>query len=326
MQHVIFGTGPLGQAVMRALLKRENAKIRMINRSGKRGDIPAEVEVIMGDAYDAATVAKQTQDADVVYQCAQPAYTKWPQQFPPLQSAIIEGVSRGDAKLIVGENLYMYGDTDGQPLDESLPYAATGKKGTTRAAMARQLIDAHEAGKIRVAMARGSDFYGEGVLESLVGERAILPLMQGKPAQFLLGDLDLPHTQTYIGDFGEALAILGERGEALGRAWHVPNAEPAITTRQFIERIAAELGVEPKLSVMPKPLFAILSRLIPIVGEFREIRYHFEKPYIVGHSDFAAAFGDISTPMDTAIRRTVGWYRDTLGQKLTDQSKAHASV
>lgn len=49
-------------------------------------------------------------------------------------------------------------------------------------------------------------------------------LLKGKPAE-VTGSLDLPHTYTYINDFGEVLAILGEQEDALGQAWHLPNAE-----------------------------------------------------------------------------------------------------
>ncbi|MCA9911762.1 MAG: NAD-dependent epimerase/dehydratase family protein, partial [Anaerolineae bacterium] len=263
-RQVIFGTGPLGQSVMRALLDKGYTDICMVNRSGSRGEIPASVQVIASDAYDAAKVREVTQGAAVVYQCAQPGYTEWPEKFPPLQTAILEGTAASGAKLIVGENLYIYGDTNGKRLHEGLPYAPHGHKGRTRAAMAQQLLDAHKAGKVRVAMARGSDFYGEAVLGSAIGDRVVKPLLQGKTAQ-VFGDVDLPHTYTYIGDFGKAMVILGECDEALGRAWHVPNDQPEMTTRQLIEKIAAEIGVEPKVSAMPKLMFQVVALFHPYV-------------------------------------------------------------
>jgi nucleoside-diphosphate-sugar epimerase len=308
-KHIIFGTGPLAQSVMRELLTKPNKQITMVNRSGKRGEIPQPVEVIAADAYDAKQVQAVTKGAAVVYQCAQPAYTEWPTKFPPLQTAILEGTAANGAKLIVGENLYMYGSTHGKPIKENLPYLAQGAKGKTRAAMAKQLLDAHQAGKIRVAMARGSDFYGEAVEGSIIGERVVGFLLAGKAAS-VLGNPDLPHTQSYIGDFGKALVILGEREEALGRAWHIPNAEPEITTRQMIERIAKEIGVEAKISVMPKLMFEIISRFHPMLREFRELSYEFEEDYIVDHSDFVTCFGNIATPTNEAIRRTVAWYKN----------------
>lgn len=307
-QHVIFGTGPLGQSVMRALLKRDDAKIKMVNRSGKRRDIPDGVEVVASDAYDVEMTARVTKGADVVYQCAQPEYTAWPEKFPPLQRAILKGTAANGAKLIIGDNLYMYGDTDGQPLHEDLPYNAQGRKGRTRAAMAKEALKAHEEGKVRVALGRGSDFFGEGVLQSMMGERAIGFLIQGKAASFLV-PIEMPHTQTYISDFGEGLAILGERDEALGRAWHIPNAEPDITGREFIARVAAEIGVELQISVMPRLMFEGVATVMPLVREFRELRYEFVKPYVVDHSQFVAAFGNIATPLEVSIKNTVEWYQ-----------------
>ncbi|MGJ3237727.1 MAG: NAD-dependent epimerase/dehydratase family protein [Anaerolineae bacterium] len=305
--HVIFGTGPLGQSVMRALHKRD-VTVRMINRSGKRGEIPADVEVVSADAYDEAQVKTLTQGASVVYQCAQPAYTEWAEKFPPLQTAILNGTASNGAKLIVGDNLYMYGATGGASIHAHLPYQAKSVKGRVRAQMAQQLLDAHAQGTVQVAIGRGSDFYGEGVLDAMMGERVFGFMVAGKPAS-VFGKIDIPHTQTYIGDFGEALAILGEREEALGRAWHVPNAEPNISQREFIERIASVMGIPPQISPMPGWLFEGLSLVHPTLREFRELRYGFEEPYVVDSSDFIKTFGDISTPLDEGIARTVAWYR-----------------
>lgn len=307
-KHLIFGTGPLGQSVMRALRNRRDVSITMVNRSGNRHDIPADVSVVAGDAYNAETVKRLTVDADVVYQCAQPAYNKWVAEFPPLQQAILEGVAANHAKLIVGENLYMYGDTDGAPIHEKLPYKAHGHKGITRAAMANQLIEAHQAGKLPIAIARGSDFYGEGVEGAMMGERVFGFLLEGKAAS-IIGNPDAPHTQTYIGDFGEAMVILGERDEALGRAWHVPNAEPMITTREFIQRIGYGMERDAKISVMPELMFQVVSLVHPMLREMRELRYEFDKPYIVDSSDFINTFGDISTPIAQGIQNTLAWYR-----------------
>ncbi|MBZ0289128.1 MAG: NAD(P)H-binding protein, partial [Anaerolineae bacterium] len=163
---VIFGTGPLARSVMRALLKR-GRPVKMVNRSGSRpADVPAEVEIVAGDAFRADFTRAVTQGATAVFQCAQPAYTQWATHFPALQAAILEGTAANAARLVVGENLYMYGDTGGAPLHEDLPYAAHTRKGKVRAAMANALLDAHRAGRARVVIARGADFYGPSVLAS----------------------------------------------------------------------------------------------------------------------------------------------------------------
>ncbi len=305
--HVVFGTGPLGRSVVDELVRRGQA-VRVVSRSGQMAEAPQGVELVAGDLYDAATVRKLTQGATVAYQCAQPAYHEWPQKFPPLQAAIIEGLTGTGVKLVIGENTYMYGDTDGKPQTEALPYAAHTRKGRVRAGLAQAALDAHKAGKVRVAIGRGSDFFGPWALGSSHGDRVFYPALTGKGASFA-GNLDLPHTATYIKDFGKALVILGEREEALGQAWHVPSDRPQITQRQFAELVYRETGHPLKVSGMGKTMLRLGGLFIPSAREIVEMMYEFEKPFIVDSSKFEQAFGVKATPIEDAIKTTVAWYR-----------------
>ena len=45
-------------------------------------------------------------------------------------------------------------------MTEDVPLAATTVKGRTRAAMTRELLAAAEAGRVRIAIGRASDFFG----------------------------------------------------------------------------------------------------------------------------------------------------------------------
>ena len=305
--HVVFGAGPLGRSVVNELVRRGQT-VRVVSRSGKMPEAPEGVELIAGDLYSAGVVRDLTQGAAVAYQCAQPHYWEWPQKFPPLQAAIIEGLANTGTKLVIGENLYMYGDTDGRPLTEDLPYAATTRKGKVRAAMNEAALAAHKAGKVQVSVGRGSDFFGPWVLDSGFGDRVFYPALAGKGASFA-GKLDLPHTATYIGDFGKALVILGEREEALGRAWHVPNDRPQITQRQFAELVFAETGHPVKASGMGKTMMRIGGLFIPGARETVEMMYEFEKPFVVDSSQFERAFGVTATPIAEAVKATVAWFR-----------------
>ena len=304
--HVVFGTGPLGRSVMNELVRR-NKRVRMVSRGGRMAETPTGVEVLAGDAYDPGAVRELTQGAAVVYQCAQPPYHQWVEHFPPLQAAVIQGVAPNGSKLVIGENLYMYGQVSG-PIHEGLPYDAHTRKGRVRARMAEAALAAHQAGQVQVAIGRGSDFCGPWALGSTMGERAFYPAIAGKTAQ-LTGQLDLPHTYTYIEDFGRALVILGERDEALGGAWHVPNDQPAITQRQFMTLVFEEIGLPPKMSGMGRLMMRLGGLFIPEARETVEMMYEFEAPFVVDSSKFERAFGVQATPLREAIRATVAWYR-----------------
>lgn len=310
-KHVIFGSGPLGQSVMRELLAR-GEQVRMVNHSGKRpAEVPQQVEVTGGDAFNLDFTRQAAQGASVVYQCAQPHYWEWTTHFIPLQEAIMAGAEAAGAKFIVGDNLYMYGEVDG-PIREDTPWGATTRKGKVRSEAAQRVLQAHKDGRLQVAIGRGSDFFGPGVLDSVVGDRTFLPAVQGKAAEGL-GKIDLPHTYTYIDDFGKALVILGERPEALGQVWHVPSP-PTVSTRRFIEMIFEALGQPPKIKSMGKMMLRLGGLFIPGARETVEMMYEFEKPFVVDHSKFVNAFGDISTPLGEAIRKTVAWYQEYAAQ------------
>lgn len=312
--HVIFGTGPLGQSVMRALLAR-GRQVRMVSRSG-RAELPPGVELRTADVYDPQQARAAAAGAAVVYQCAQPGYTEWPALFPPLQTSILNAAAAAGAKLIVGDNLYMYGDVDG-PIHEDLPCAALTRKGQVRARMAQEVLDAHREGRVLAAIARGSDFYGPGVLGSALGERVFIPILKGKTAS-AVGNIDLPHTYTFIDDFGEAMAVLGEQEVALGQAWHVPSP-PTLTTRQLIEMIFAQVGRPPRISSMGRMMLRIGGLFIPEARESIEMMYAFEKPYIVDDSKYVQAFGSHATPHEEAIRCTLAWYREHLAAHDTQR-------
>ncbi len=303
--HVVLGAGPLGRAAVNALVKR-GLRVRVVSRSGQMKDAPAGVEVVSGDVYHASAVRELTRGALAAYQCAQPPYHEWPQKFPPLQAAIIEGLSGSSVKLILAENLYAYGDANGQVIHEGLPYAAHTRKGKVRAQMAEAALAAHRAGKVRVAIGRGSDFFGPYVREALYGDRALRPVLQGKAAQ-LAGNIDLPHTATYIEDFGEALALLGEREEALGQAWHVPNDQPRLSQREWIALAFAEAGHAPKVAPVGRAMLSLAGLFMPGAREMVEMMYEFEKPFVVDSSKFEQAFGMKPTPVREAVKRTLAW-------------------
>jgi nucleoside-diphosphate-sugar epimerase len=256
VNHVVLGTGAIGRAIMNELIKRGES-VRMVNRSGKMDEVPAGVEVVASDVFDPAKVKEVTRGAKVVYQASQPEYTEWPEKFPSLQKSIIDGLTGSNAKLVLVENLYMYGDVNGTPMTEDMPHNAHTRKGKVRGEISNAAFEAHRAGKLRVTSARGSDFFGPwGLPTAAMGERTFYPLLHGKAAS-LVGNVDVPHTHTFIPDFGKALVILGERDEADGKPWHVPNDNPKITQREMLKMIAAEMGIEPKFSAMGKTMMWI---------------------------------------------------------------------
>jgi nucleoside-diphosphate-sugar epimerase len=303
--HVVLGTGPLGLAVARHLAAKGD-RVRAANRAG-RADLPEGVEVVGADVAVAADAKRACAGAAVVYHCANPPYARWSELHPPLMDAVIEGSAAAGSRLVFGDNLYAYGPVDG-PLTEDLPYLATGPNGRTRARIAETLMRAHESGRVRATIGRGSDFFGPHAHLSTVGDRVFTRALEGKPAQ-VLGNPEVPHTATYIEDFARALVTLAEQDEALGEVWHVPNAE-TVTARRFVQIVFEAAGHPARLRPAPRWGIATAALFNPTLRAVKEQLYQSEAPWVVDSSKFERAFGWRATPLPEAIRATVAWFRD----------------
>lgn len=310
--HVVFGAGPLGLAVVRALLKC-GKQVKLVSRSGKVKAGLETVEFVAGDATNAQDCICLCKGATHIYSCTNaPDYHRWPEQFPPLQTGVLAGAAAVGAKLVVLENLYLYGPHGGVPMTETTPLLATGSRGATRKRMTEDLFAAHREGKVRVVSARASDFYGPGVIQSLIGKDVFIKALKGKRVT-LTANPKLEHSVSYIGDVGEALVRLGEDDAALGKAWHVPNA-PAVPLGSFIRAIFAAAGQEVKATYLPKPatqaLLPALGLFVPPVRGLSENLYQTYELFVVNDSAYKQAFGDHATPLEEGIKETLEWLRE----------------
>ncbi len=305
LAQVVFGTGPVGLALVENLAA-SGERVIAVNRRG-HADVPAGVEVVAGDASDPEFASEVAREATVVYQCLNPGYTRWPELFPALQSAVFRGAAAAGAKLVSFDNLYLYGPTGGTPLTENLASAPTGPKARVRARMAGDLLAAHDAGRVRVSIGRSSDYFGPRGAGSHMGGRVVYPVLAGKNVR-VMGDPDLPHTYSYVPDIGAGLATLGTNDKADGRAWHLPNAD-TLSTRAFIDRLYRAAGTNGEVSAMPRWMVNLVAPFNGNVREIKEVFYEFEEPFVVDSDAFESMFDQHATPLDQAIPATVEWFR-----------------
>jgi nucleoside-diphosphate-sugar epimerase len=308
-RHVIFGTGAIGLATLDALLRR-GEQVRMVNRSG-RALVPWHVDVVPGDAADPTFTVDVTRGAEVIYQTLNPPYHRWVEEFPTLQaSVLIAAAQTHGCRLVSMENVYMYGRPAGRPLTEERTDAAHTTKGKLRARMAADLLEAHQAGRVEVAIGRASDYFGpRGGAQSNLGDRLFLAALAGRTAR-VLGDPDQPHTYTYIPDIGEGLAVLGEHPDAPGQVWHLPNDPATRTTRQLGDLVFELAGTAPgRIRQVPPLLLRLAALTDPTVRELLEMEYQFAEPFVVDSTKITTVLGLRATPVEQALADTLSTYR-----------------
>ena len=304
--NVVLGAGPLGTTIARQLAAAGEA-VRVVTRSGR--DVGVDGVTSLGaDVTDPAAVRSATEGARTVYFAAAPAYTNWPKGFPPLAEGVLGGLKGRGIRLAVVDNLYAYGPPHGAPIREDLPFAATNRKGTARARVAERFMAAHAAGDVQVTIARASDYFGPGAVESAVGERFFGPIIAGKAAA-VFGDPDALHSVTYVPDFARTLIELARHDEAFGEAWHVPSV-PAVSIRGFAGLVGAAAGTgKPSLSRLSRPMLLLAGLFVPPARETVEMLYEFEEPFVLDSSKTERTFGLTATPFEQSIPATVAWWQ-----------------
>ena len=301
--HVIIGAGPLGASVARSLLER-GQRVRIVTRSGSR---PLEnVEALAADVRTAPGAVKAVAGASVVYQCAQPPYHRWAAEFPQLQKSILDVAATAGADLVLADNLYAYGDPEGEVMVESTPERATTTKGVVRRTMAQDALAAHAAGRLRVATTRPSNYFGPGY--DLTGTTVFAKALLGKPMQFLIRG-DQPHSFSFVPDAGAAMAAIGTSEHGWGQTW-ITSIQSPMTQQEFAERIwsaAGQTGTA-KTSYVSEGLLRFAGLFSPAIRAAVEMTYEYDRPFIASSAAFEEAFGMHPTPLDEAITATLRAY------------------
>ncbi|MGW7054249.1 NAD-dependent epimerase/dehydratase family protein [Streptomyces sp. NPDC054887] len=307
--HVVIGFGPAGAATAR-LLAEQGHSVRVVTASGRSPE--PGIEHVALDAADSERLTEAVRGAAAIYSCGTPPLHRWARDWPPLTASVRTAAEASGALLVLLDNLFGYGPVDG-PLTEDLPLAATGAKGRVRAAAWEQARILHELGRIRAVEVRASDFFGPGVTGGgHLAARVVPPLLRGKPVS-ALGDPRAPHSWTYIPDVARALVEVAGEERAWGRAWHVPTA-PALSVRRMVDLLAAEAGTGPvTVRGLPPALWAVASVFSPLMRELREVRYQFDRPFVVDSSAYEDAFAVRATPVEEQVKATVDWWRERLG-------------
>jgi len=304
----VFGYGAVGRATAVRLAARGD-EVRIIERK-QPSALPPKAVFQAGDAADATSTNLACAGVEAVVCCIGiPYFAKvWEKAWPRAMTNILEGCGASGARLIFADNLYMYGPQT-NPLREDMPLTSFGNKPRIRSEVTRLWQRAHEAGRVRAVAVRAADFYGPDAPTSVVSVYGVLRLLAGKAAQ-LPYPADQPHDFTYVPDFARALVSLVDApDDAFGQAWHVPNAAPTHTLRALVEVAAARIGVPARISVLPTWLARILSLFLPVIGETREMRFQWDRPYLVDTSKFRKRFWTDATSFEDGLGATIAFYQ-----------------
>ena len=307
----IFGYGAVGRATAELVARRGDA-VRIVQRSRPQA-IASGCSFMTADSTDRDATVAACAGVDAVICALGFPYDSavWRHAWPQTIANLIEGCAASGARFIFADNLYMYGPQT-VPLTEVMALTTDGRKPAVRAEITRMWKAAHDAGRVRAVAVRASDFYGPDSPTSVIAAFGVARLLAGKPA-LIPYNPDHPHDFSYVPDFARALVSLVDApDDAYGQAWHVPNADPVRTLREVLTIAASRIGVPLRLTVLPSFIAPVLGIVTRAIGETVEMRFQWNRPYVVDASKFAARFWNDATSLEDGLRDTIAFYRNAI--------------
>ena len=295
----VFGYGPTGEATVERLLARGQA-VRVAQRK-RPANLPAGVAFINCDALNVDDVKRAVAGAEqaVITVGFEYAGDVWKMVWPKAMRNFIAAAEIENIRMVMVDNLYMYGPQDG-PLHEDMPLTSYGKKPAVRAEVTRIWQKAARERRVRLAALGAPDFYGPGVGRSHIGDSGLGLIAKGKTATMIM-DVDQPHAFAYVPDIARAVvSLLDASDDAFNQIWHVPCA-PTRTPRELLQMGADAAGQKLKVMAMPTMMLRAIGLFSPFLRECIEMRFTWNRPYHVDATKFSRRFWSDATPFEVGI-------------------------
>lgn len=302
MQVILGSGGAIGKDLAKEL-NTISGKIRLASRSPQKINI--DDELIVCDLTKPDDVNNAVKGCEVAYLTVGLSYRlkTWQQQWPVVMKNTISACKLHHVKLVFFDNIYMYNPNKLNPMTEDTEVSPVSKKGKVRAKIAQMILDEIKSGNLKAMIVRAADFYGPGIKNSVLNEAVFNNLKAGKKANWFCS-VNYLHNFTYTPDAAKATALLGNTASAFGQIWHLPTAAP-VTGKEWITKIAKEIGVKPKTQVAPRLIIQIMGLFNPIMKEFVEMLYQYDRDYNFDSSKFEKEFNMKPTPIDEGIKQVV---------------------
>ncbi len=303
MQTILGAGGGAGTELAKQLINFTK-EIRIVNRNPKK--VNTTDQLLKADLLNPLLLDEAVKGSEIVYVTIAFEYktSVWKETWPAFMKNLIESCKKHKAKIVFVDNMYMYDANHLSNMTEETLINPTCEKGKIRAKVLKILMDAVEQGEVNALVARGADFYGPGVIGSILTQSVYNNLLKDKNPQ-MLGKIDVIHSFTYSKDIGKALAALGNTPDAFNQVWHLPTHEGKLISKEWVELFMNAMGKQKKIQVLPVWAMGMLGLFIPILKELKDISYQFDRDYYFNSSKFNKHFNFTPTTPEEGVKEIV---------------------
>jgi nucleoside-diphosphate-sugar epimerase len=309
---IVGATGSLGPSVVKAL-KEKDQQIRILVRDKSKAEKyfgkNSGIEIVLGSASNEETIAGALDGCSHLFYLVNTPYHKCSESSEPLLTSSINAALRKNAKIVFPGNVYNYGYTQYNPVDEKHPWNAHTKKGKIRINLEEMLKKAKTENGLKYTIIRMPDFYGPYVINTF-SEKAYINALMGKTIRWI-GNLDTKTEYIFIEDGGKAMVIAGLSDKSTGEEYNVPAFSP-ITSREYLNEIVNQAGQGSKITTLNSDLiFSIGGLFSPMIKEVKEMLYLKREELILDGTKFKETFGNIpARNYKDGVAATLDWVKE----------------
>lgn len=303
MQTILGSGGAIGVPLAKELKAYTN-HIRLVARNPQQ--VNGDDELFKADLIIAGDVDKAVAGSDVVYLTAGLKYDikVWKKDWPVVMSNVINACLKHNVSLVFLDNVYMYAASEIPHMTEQSRIAPPSKKGQVRTTLHEMIFHAIQDRGLKALIARSADFYGPDVKNSPLFV-TVLEKFQKKQKAFWQVDADKIHSFTYTPDAAKATAILGNTPDVYGEVWHLPTSAERLTGKDFVEKMAKEMDIEPRYYILSEFMIGLIGLFVPLVKELKEMSYQYDQEYFFDSSKFEKRFSFKPTAYNEGIKTMV---------------------
>lgn len=305
---VLGATGGMGYHLVNELATKENVEVVAFARNEEKmkrlfASLGSNVYMMAGDALDQSSIIRACEGAEWIFHAINIPYPEWERNLPLIMQNVIAAAKKEKAKLVVVDNIYAYGRSNGKKISESEQKNPHTKKGKIRLHLAEMV----EKSGTDYLIAHFPDFYGPN------GEKTLLnytfqKVIQNKPSQFI-GDLNIPREYIFLPDGAKALVKLALREDTYCEHWNIPGSG-TIKGNEIIAILRAKLQYTKKVRTVTKTMISFLGFFSPMMKEMVEMMYLTEEPVVLSGEKFESRIGPLpKTSYEHGILATIEYMK-----------------
>lgn len=304
LQTILGSNGTIGSLLAKEL-RNYTDRIRLVSRNPKK--VNESDELLAADLLIPERVEAAVAGSDVVYLMVGLEYktSVWKKQWPRLMRLVIDACIRHRSRLVFFDNIYMYDINSIPNMTESSLMNPPSGKGEVRMKLVQMIMDNVRSGRLMALIARSADFYGPGNGKNILLNEVVFKRLRKRQIPVWFITAAKKHSFTFTLDAAKATALLGNTSDAYNQVWHLPTDHNILTIKEIINLFADEMKTRNKVLVVPLLLLKMMGIVNPVLREFREMIYQYDRDYFFDSSRFLNRFDFKPTTYREGIRSTV---------------------